>query len=99
MVYMRGGYVWQVRSGGGRGQREMESVRCHPFAGRFECHCGQSESGTEEGGEAASETVPDQPDVGVRKEEAQVLDEFLDALAFRGVSCGDDVTKLTTPVE
>lgn len=83
MVYMRDGHIWEVHSGKRRGQWEVESVRCHPFAGGFECDCRQSERGTQEGGEAASETMSHQPDVGVRKEEEQVLDQFLNSRCSR----------------
>lgn len=76
MVYVRDGYAWQARSGG---QREMESVCCHPFAGRFECDRRQPERGAQKRGEASSEAVANQPDVSMRKERAQVVDEFLNA--------------------
>lgn len=54
-------------------------MRCHPFTRRFECDRRQPECGTKEGGKAASEAVPHQPDVSMGKEKPQVVDKFLDS--------------------
>lgn len=79
MVYMRDGYMWQAHSGQRRGQWKMESVGCYPFTWSPECNCRKPKRGTQEGGNASSETVPNQPDVSVWKERSQVVDKSLNA--------------------